>query len=215
MVGTEWRDDLRRAYDRHADERDEREPAAWKAREQGRFLERLLAEGHRSVLDLGAGPGADGRRFREAGVRTVCGDLSVRMARLCRHKGLVALVLDAAALPFADGSFDAVWAMNSLLHVPRRELAGVLGGIRRVMRPGGLLYLGVYGGPDSEGVWEGDPYAPQRFFSFLSDDALLDVARTAFEVVSFHTVDVGSVHHFQGLTLRRSLSEQARVMREP
>jgi SAM-dependent methyltransferase len=46
---------------------------------------------------------------------------------------------DAALLPFADASFDGVWALESIFHVPDRARA--LAEIRRVMRPGARLAL--------------------------------------------------------------------------
>jgi SAM-dependent methyltransferase len=43
----------------------------------------------------------------------------------------------SAALPFADGSFQAIFANDVLCHVPNRF--GVLRQIHRVLRPGGCL----------------------------------------------------------------------------
>jgi len=39
----------------------------------------------------------------------------------------------------AREAYDGVWASACLLHVPREELAGVLGRIRRALKPDGLL----------------------------------------------------------------------------
>jgi SAM-dependent methyltransferase len=46
---------------------------------------------------------------------------------------------DARAMPFRDGEFDAAWTIWVLEHVPNPEQA--LREIRRVLKPGGLLYL--------------------------------------------------------------------------
>jgi len=35
------------------------------------------------------------------------------------------------------------------------------------MRPNGLLYMGVYGKDDFEGVWPQDEYVPKRFSRFI------------------------------------------------
>ena len=45
----------------------------------------------------------------------------------------------ATSLPFEDCSFDAVWTVTVLEHVPEPEAA--LCEMRRVLRPGGLLFL--------------------------------------------------------------------------
>lgn len=46
---------------------------------------------------------------------------------------------DVMELPFADGSFDGAWAVESLLHVPDRGRA--LAETARVLRPGGRLVI--------------------------------------------------------------------------
>ena len=45
------------------------------------------------------------------------------------------------ALPFPDDSFDVVCFFNSLHHVPADLMAKALGEARRVVRPGGLIYV--------------------------------------------------------------------------
>ena len=88
----------------------------------------------------------------------------------CRQKGLKAFERDFLHLGFPPASFDAVYAINCLLHVPKRELPAVLAAIRLVLKPGGLFFLGLWGGVDSEHIWEGDTYEPKRFFSLYTDD---------------------------------------------
>ena len=48
-------------------------------------------------------------------------------------------LVNAMDMPFADETFDAVWALESLFHMPDR--LQVLGEIARVLRPGGRLVL--------------------------------------------------------------------------
>ena len=75
---------------------------------------------------------------------------------------------------FPDGSFDAVWTINCLLHVPTDTLPAALAEIARVLRPDGLLFLGVYSTePPSEGVNEDDNHDPKRFFAFRPDEVML------------------------------------------
>ena len=67
------------------------------------------------------------------------------MVERCRAKGIEAHVMDFLHLDFPAGSFDAVFAMNCLLHVPNQDLPAVLAAVRSI-RPGGLFFVGVYGG---------------------------------------------------------------------
>jgi SAM-dependent methyltransferase len=127
------------------------------------------------------------------------------MVALCQQKGLRALVRDILSLDFPPASFDAVYALNCLLHVPKASLPAVLETIQQLLRPGGLFFLGVYGGQDSEGVWEGDHYEPKRFFSRHTDEGLRAAVAPYFGVVSFEQIayDPASEQHFQALILRR------------
>jgi SAM-dependent methyltransferase len=54
---------------------------------------------------------------------------------------LGAAVGDVRALPFADGSFDAVYSMGTIEHFDETEHA--VGEIARVLRPGGTAIVGV------------------------------------------------------------------------
>jgi hypothetical protein len=80
-----------------------------------------------------------------------------------------------------------------------------------VLKPGGLFYLGQYGGIDSEGVNENDAYEPKRFFSFLTDEGLELAVSELFEVEEYWAVrtderDAGTGLHYQSLLLRKPLT---------
>jgi SAM-dependent methyltransferase len=196
---------LREAYDGHAASRDASTKQPWKVVERQRFRDRLVAGAR--LLEIGAGTGQDSAFFLAQGLSVVAADLSPAMVERCRAKGVEAYVMDFLQLNFPAGSFDAVYAMNCLLHVPNRDLPKVLAAIRTVLRPGGLFFLGVYGGPESfEGTYEGDQHVPPRFFSFRTDDELQGFAAAArFEVVDFRSVDTGQGDRFQSLTLGRAM----------
>jgi SAM-dependent methyltransferase len=197
---------LRAAYDRGAEARDRATKAPWKDEERRRFLATLQEEGKRTLLEVGAGTGQDGLFFQQGGLDVTCTDLSPAMVARCREKGLRAYVRDFLHLGFRPASFDAVYAINCLLHVPKADLPAVLAAIRTVLRPDGLFYLGLYGGPDSEGVWADDAHEPKRFFSFHTDDGLERAVRPYFTVLRFERVPLGDAEerlHFQSLLLRR------------
>lgn len=83
-------------------------------------------------LEVGCGRGA----FQEM-VRDYTGvDLSEAAGQFLTKPFFVA---SGESLPFADGTFDVVWSITVLEHIPDPEKA--LAEIRRVLKPGGLLYL--------------------------------------------------------------------------
>jgi SAM-dependent methyltransferase len=99
--------------------------------------------------------------------------------------------------------------------VPNSQLPGVLAAIARLLRPGGLFFLGVYGGVDEQGPAADDDHVPPRFFAWRTDAQIQAFARQFFEIVDFHVVKIGADRlDFQSLTLRRpmtaGMSAQAR-----
>jgi len=204
MGYAELKQDLRRAYDANADAREGMDDAAWKPVERARFAAHLREADAVRVLEIGAGHGVSGRYFADEGFQVTCVDLSPELVAHCRGKGLDAQVMDFSDLTFEDASFDAVFGMNCLLHVPRAELAGVLAEVGRVLAPGGLFYWGQYGGQDFEGVWDGDKCEPKRFFSFMLADRIQEIAAEHFTVVEANFVALESnVDQYQGLILRK------------
>jgi SAM-dependent methyltransferase len=193
---------LRTAYNGGAATRDTVEKGDWKVAERAGFLARLRAADARRLLEVGAGTGQDSAYFQGVGLEVRATDLSPEMAERCRAKGIDAHVMDFLHLDFPPESFDAVYAMNCLLHVPNADLPRVLSAIADLLRPGGLFFLGVYGGKSGEGVADWDSHDPPRFFSWRSDEQIQAYASRAFELVDFHVVGEDD-YRFQSLTLRR------------
>lgn len=100
------------------------------------------------LLDVGCGTGrpaaliAGDTGCTITGI-TISGNQLAPAARRARDLGVDGQVsfqwADAMAMPFADGSFDAALALESLLHMPDKEQA--LAEIRRVLRPGARLVV--------------------------------------------------------------------------
>ncbi len=211
-MGRPNRDNLRLTYDRQAPARDDGHIQDWKAAERAAFLALLQKENKCSLLELGSGPGRDGKFFLDNGLNVTCTDLSPEMVRRCREKGLNARVMDMADLDFPPGSFDAAYAMNSLLHLTKAELPEVLRKISSVLKPRGVFFMAVYGGSDSEGMWELDDQEPKRFFSRFSDEHLNEVVSEVFDVLSFRNVELAGRReglHDQMLTLRKKPKPKA------
>jgi SAM-dependent methyltransferase len=199
------RNDLRQYYDYDASRRDADAYADWKREERQRFLELLQQEGKTRLLEIGAGPGRDSLFFQQQGLEVVCTDLSPEMVRLCRQKGLTAYVMDFYQLDFPPQSFDAIFALNCLLHVPGADLPAVLQRLHQFLQPAGLFYYGVYGGEEIEGYFSQSPGQQPRFFSYHTDEFMRQVVQQCFETVSFKVIPLEWEHktHFQSMILRR------------
>jgi ubiquinone/menaquinone biosynthesis C-methylase UbiE len=112
------------------------------------MAERLRVSPGGRVLDVGCGLGAPAIRLAgSAGVDVVgiatSPKLVERATMMAKDAGLADRVTfevaDAAELPYSDSSFDAVLAIESIVHMPDRP--AVFRQIARVLRPGGRLVL--------------------------------------------------------------------------
>lgn len=122
----------------------------------GRLLERLdgLKFSPEVVIDLGCGPGLQARalseRYRDA--RVLALDLALPMLREARRqtgwrgRKFQRVAADAHALPLAESSVDLIY--SNLMLQWCDDLPAVLNGLRRALRPGGLLLVSTFG-PDT------------------------------------------------------------------
>jgi len=107
----------------------------------------------RRVLDVAAGTGLITRLLQARGHEVVSLDLTRAMLRGARLTGAPLVQASAEALPFPDGSFDAL-TFGYLLRYVADPLA-VMRELRRVVRPGGPIGMVEFGRP--RGLW-GPPW---------------------------------------------------------
>ncbi|RLQ96203.1 class I SAM-dependent methyltransferase [Falsibacillus albus] len=196
---------LKKSYDQKTLERNEQHLQSWKINEMNKFIEKTPPKGTLTLLDLGSGPGHQADYFKNNGFEVTCIDLSTSMIETCKQKGLNAIEMDFSDLEFPSSHFDLVWSMNSLLHIPKAELPITLKNIQSVLKPGGLFYMGVYGGAESEGIWEDDTYEPKRFFSFYRHKDIQMAVSAFFKVEDFRVLEMGEGQpDYQALLLSNS-----------
>jgi SAM-dependent methyltransferase len=129
------------------------------------------------VLDVGCGQGPALKLFEE---RMICARgiaLNDEDVKVCEEKGFLVNKQDQNDILFADGTFTLVWARHVLEHsiAPLWTLTE----FKRVLRPGGWLYVEVPG-PDTACVHESNAnhysVLGQRAWYFL-------LTKAGFEVV--------------------------------
>lgn len=92
-----------------------------------------------TLLDLGCGKGRFAARLRERGANVIGLDRS--RAMLGAANGVPRVLASATRLPYADGSFDGVFAVEVFEHLPRKSIDRVIAELSRVLRPGGIVAI--------------------------------------------------------------------------
>lgn len=171
----------RATYDAVAGQYAERSSAPWPGLREHleRFASAIGPDGR--VIDVGCGPGRDLGLLCAAGLRAVGVDASIGMLRA--GPGHAVAQADMRALPVRSGALDGAWSQAALLHVPRDQLATVLGELRRVLRDDGALFVNTATGDGEE--WEPVSYRPERHRWFVyhqADDFVRTVTAAGFDI---------------------------------
>lgn len=98
------------------------------------------------ILDFGAGIGNSVPYVAThlAGARLTCLDLSRRSLEVAEKRfpqQADYVHFDGARIPFADDHFDIAYAMCVFHHIPHADHVALLRELRRVLRPGGSLFV--------------------------------------------------------------------------
>lgn len=139
------------------------------------------------ILDAGCGPGTFYLYIQNKGFKVIGIDYSREMilkARKIVPEGTFRY-MDMTDLNFKDGSFDAILAAYSLIHIPSEDIPKTLEGFHRVLKPGGYLQIIVQKGKPDQIIDE--PFMPSEkmFFNFFSKSRLADfVKNTGFRIDS-------------------------------
>ncbi|WP_030429872.1 class I SAM-dependent methyltransferase [Allokutzneria albata] len=170
-----------------------------------------------TILDVAAGTGTSSAIIARSGGTVIASDFSLGMLDVAgrRHPGLSRVAADAMALPFADGSFDAVTISFGLRNVadPRAALREM----RRVTRPGGRLVVCEFSMPPAalpRALWraylrrivpmigkrissnpEAYVYLAESIQAWPTPSALAgQIGTCGWSEVAFHGLDGGVVH---------------------
>lgn len=199
-----FKENIKIYYNQDAARRNrQRMRAPWKRKVRKNFYKIIKQENKKTLLELGAGAGFDSLFFMRKGLNVTAVDISDENIRSCREKGIEAYALDFYKLSTLHNKFDCIYALNTLLHVPKDDLHKVLQEIGAVLNRNGLFYLGLYGGNDEEtDLVKSDVSDAPRLFTFYSAHYLKTVLTDYFHIVDFKTFPVGT-HIFHSIILRK------------
>jgi SAM-dependent methyltransferase len=163
--------------------------AAWAKGPSTRLIGFLgLLPAGASILELGCGAGNHAAEMLARGFALRATDGSPEMAEIASRR----LNHPVATMRFDEleekEAFDGVWASACLLHVPKKELAGILTRIHRALKTGGVFYASFKAG-DSDGR---DSLG--RYYNYVSEEWLCAAyaAAGSWQTVSFDTSEIKS-----------------------
>ena len=117
----------------------------WGASTDLAVLDRLVQVSGRSLIDVGCGGGALARSLAERGATVLGVEPDPVQAERNRAapetEGLTFTEGRAESLPAGDGTVDGVIFGRSLHHVPQAAMRPALAEARRVLAPGGFVYV--------------------------------------------------------------------------
>jgi SAM-dependent methyltransferase len=102
----------------------------------------------RALLDFGCGCGRVTRHWAGLPAEIHGCDINPRLVSWCRGHlpfGRFEVTSLAPPLPYADGRFDFAYALSVFTHLPEALQHAWMTELRRVLRPGGLLFLTTHG----------------------------------------------------------------------
>lgn len=105
-------------------------------------LERAQLRPGEAVLDAGCGASIFPVYLASKGFPTTAVDVNTprRLAKL-HGVSIRYSEADLAELPYRDESFDTIFCISVIEHLPAERIAGALAEMRRILRPGGRLLL--------------------------------------------------------------------------
>ena len=161
----------------------------------------------RHVLEVACGTGIVTRALRSAlsaSTKLIATDLSEDMLAVAREKftssdNVELKQADGVALPFSDGTFDAVVCQFGMMFYPDREKG--LREAHRVLAAGGRYLFSVWddhrfnplGRVLDETVAGIFPNDPPKFYRIPFSYARVDEIRTSLQKVGFHRIDISIV----------------------
>ena len=144
----------------------------------------MLPNGAR-VLDVGCAGGRDSAILRDAGFEVIGIDLSESFLKLAQERvpGVEFQLMDARELNLEHDIFDGIWVNAVLLNLERSEILGVLQGLAKTMKSGGICVVGVKEGKGEKFIGEALVENMKRRETYFGKLEMEDLLRDAgFEI---------------------------------
>lgn len=104
-----------------------------------RFLRYVMPGG--KILDAGCGSGRDSLAFVNAGFQVTAFDASEEICRIASE--YLGFPVECQRFEYLEGEneYDGIWCCASLLHVKATDLPDVMTRLKKLLKPGGIIYI--------------------------------------------------------------------------
>ncbi|MEI7578409.1 MAG: class I SAM-dependent methyltransferase [bacterium] len=150
------------------------------------FMGLLQPSAH--ILDAGCGFGRDSKVFTENGFQVTGIDLSENMITAARKYAPKALfeIADLNALSFKPNSFNAIWAMSSLVHLDFDQVAKVIQDFYTLLKKNGILFICVKNGQGKKVVRTAEfRNLPLTFYYYSKEQILALADKNNFQLIKY------------------------------
>ena len=145
------------------------------------------------ILDAGSGSGRDVEYFLEDGFKPIGVDLSLGLIKEAKKrvpKGEF-LKQDFRKTKFKDNSFDGIWSVTSLIHLPKEEIKKTLKEFHRLLDKDGIVYISVKKGTGSKEIKKEKYNNEPRTFYFYEQIEMEELVKEfGFKIISSESNDV-------------------------
>jgi SAM-dependent methyltransferase len=164
------------------------------------FVQLLKKQQKRHILDIGCNVGSEASYLIARGSTVVGIDTSTEMvqkagSRAPQAKFFQMKMHDLRFPP--EQTFDAIWSTRTLIHIPQALVIDLLASWKRVLKPGGILGIGVNIG-DRNG-WETteDTAGQPMFYHYFAEGELEEALEAAgYQVLEKHEHNAGGTPNF-------------------
>lgn len=137
------------------------------------------AKTHKTVIDIGCGPGMHAKRLTDEGRTVLCVDPAKKMLDKCKEKGLRTHHSSWQNFKPTDERFDLALALHSFIHIDSNAWSASIKKVAHILNPGGIFIIGFFEG--------NKPYIGRTKFRGLTEDGprftvyRYDITAEAFE----------------------------------
>lgn len=156
--------------------------------ELNRFI--ALLPKNTSILDVGCGSGRDVQYFLDEGFNPIGIDASEKLIEECkkRVKQGSFKVMNMLSLDFEKESFDAIWALDAIPYLEKKQVLQALKQFSKVLKKSGIIFISVRKG-EGEKLFRHEKLGKEEilisFFSQIEIEELLKEA--GFEILNSYT----------------------------